>query len=146
MAPPTTPPGTPCLPTIRPGPGFGRWCPATPGFPPFRPAPAPLGSPLHGRPARAVGPRRKAHPSIGVGAPGSTAIRSTGIHLCALCALAYLHSRDDQAARQAVAYALGTVRRDLGAGASIGELAARAAYGEPLVDHLHTGYAPGPAG
>ena len=52
--------------------------------PPFRPAPAPLGSPLHGRPARAVGPRRKAHPSIGVSAPGSTAIGSTGIHLCAL--------------------------------------------------------------
>ncbi len=77
-------------------------------------------------------------------APGSAVIGRLGFHLEALYALAYLHSRDDQAAFLAVAGALGAVRRDLAAGTSIAGLAGSAGLWRALADHLHVGYATGP--
>ena len=77
-------------------------------------------------------------------APASTTSRRTSFHLGALYALAYLHCHDDQAARQAVAGALGTVRRDLAAGASAG-LAGTAGLWRALADQLHAGSTPEPS-
>ena len=78
--------------------------------------------------------------------PASTATRRTAFHLDALYALAYLHSQDDETARQAVAGAIGTVRRDLVGGASIAGLAGSTGLWRALADELHVGYTPGPAG
>ncbi len=80
---------------------------------------------------------------MGVAAAGSTVIGRKGFHLEALYALAYLHSRDDQAARQAVASAIGTVRRDLAAGVSIAALAGPAGLWRAVADQLHAGHAGG---
>ena len=80
---------------------------------------------------------------MGVAAPGSTATVRMGFHLEALYALAYLHCHDDEAALQAVAGALGAVRRDLAAGTYIAGLAGSAGVWRALADQLH---APGPAG
>ena len=78
-------------------PNLGRRRPDRPELPPFRPAGTPLRSPMPS--PREGGPRCEAI-SAGAAIPGSTATGRTAFHLDALYALAYLHSHDDQAARQ----------------------------------------------
>jgi hypothetical protein len=120
MVAPTAPPG--CHIPARSGPGFrpGRWCPNRPGFPPARLVAAPFGCPVLPRLPVEGGARPEAAISVCVAAPGSTSIQRVPAHLDALYALAYMHNRDDEIARHAVAGALGSARRDLDAGASIG--------------------------
>ena len=123
-------------PVVRPG----RWCPHRLGAPPFRLGVAPCGSPVLPRPPVEGGPHREAAISACVAAPGSTAVPRTAPHLDALYALAYLHSHDDDTARQAVADALGSVRHDLDTGTSIGRPAGWAGLWRALADHLHRAY------
>ena len=75
--------------------------------------------------------------------PGFAPARRTALQLEALYALAYLHTRDDEAARRAVGGALDTLRLDLAAGASISGLAGTAGVWRALANQLHAGYAVG---
>jgi hypothetical protein len=66
-------------------------------------------------------------------------------HVEALYALAYLHSRDDETARQAVAGALGGVRRDLDSGCSdVGPDGSQGLW-RALADRLHASRIPDPS-
>jgi len=75
--------------------------------------------------------------SVCATAPGSTAVQSMAPHLNALYALAYLLSRGDDTACQAVAGALGGVRRDRDSSASIGGPSGSAGLWRALADQLH---------
>ncbi len=136
-------PGRHALARFGQGPSPGRRCSFRPGFSPFPPAGAPPGTPSPSHPGLEAGPRRASTVPMGVAAPGPTAMVRMGFRLEALYALAYLHCHDDKTALQAVAGALGAVRRDLAAGTYVAGLAGSAGLWRALADQLH---APGPAG